>query len=134
MAIRKILKRYLQKQNGSMTIEFIGVLPYFFLIFVLLWQVVASGIAVVTTQNALNEASKTYSLTENYTEAQAVASDIIGNSDIVSMHSFNIDPGINSNEYDLEIEIVHGLIFIPEIWRENTSINFSHSTSGRLLE
>ena len=35
-----------RNERGSLSIEFLGILPFYFLFFLLLWQVVASGYAV----------------------------------------------------------------------------------------
>jgi hypothetical protein len=68
-----------QKTNekGSASIEFIAMIPFVFLLMVMLWQLLIGAYALITAQSAANEAAKVYSTTENQAEATSAASKIV---------------------------------------------------------
>ncbi|WP_133578877.1 TadE family protein [Aureibacillus halotolerans] len=49
------------KENGSISIEFLGILPIFLLFVALFWQFLVTGFALMTVQSAVNEAAMVYS-------------------------------------------------------------------------
>ena len=60
----------IRNEKGSMSIEFLGILPFYFLFFLLLWQVVASGYAVLSLKSAANDGAQVYALTKSHSEAK----------------------------------------------------------------
>ncbi|HHW38076.1 MAG TPA: pilus assembly protein [Bacillales bacterium] len=110
------IKKKLKEEKGSMTLEFLMVMPYYFFFFLLLWQAVASGITFMNVQSAVNEAAKTYSVTGDTDKAFEVAQNAIGFSDIMYFENFSILPK-SSKEFVAKIEVKHGLVFIPKEWR-----------------
>lgn len=122
----------LRNEKGSVSIEFLGVLPYFFLFFLLLWQVVGSGYAVVKARAAVNEAGKVYAMTKDLSQAEQTARKMIGNSDNLRFQSLQLSGG--ANDFQLVLESSHGLVFIPTQWRPAASITFSQTAAGRVME
>ncbi|MBT2691245.1 pilus assembly protein [Bacillus sp. ISL-47] len=127
------LKKKLQEEKGSMTLEFLTVMPYYFFFFLLLWQAVASGLTMMKAQSAVNEAAKYYAVTEEYSEAYSIASDAIGVSDIMTFQGFDIHTGFNG-EFEAVIQLRHGLVFVPKEWRNKASINFTHKVNSRVIK
>ncbi|GIP41195.1 hypothetical protein J31TS4_44750 [Paenibacillus sp. J31TS4] len=119
-------------EKGAVSIEFLGVLPYFFLFFLLLWQAVASGYAVVTARSAANEAAKVYAMTKSQTEAEAMARTIIGGSENLQFQHLSISP--SGKSFELKLETSHGIVFIPEAWRPAASLSFTQTAAGRVIE
>ena len=70
-------KKYIKNEEGSATIEFLGILPFILLVLVIMWQLIVTIHAVILVQSAANEAGKVYSLTKDSSVASAAASDII---------------------------------------------------------
>lgn len=111
------IKKKLKEEKGSMTLEFLMVMPYYFFFFLLLWQAVASGITFMNVQSAVNEAAKTYSVTGDEVKAFDVAQDAVGFSDMMYFENFSILP-TSGKEFVAKIEVKHGLVFIPKEWRD----------------
>ena len=59
------LKQRLKNEKGSASIEFLGMVPYVFLLMVMSWQMVIGAFAYITVQSAANEAAKVYATTSN---------------------------------------------------------------------
>ena len=81
--INRKSKKHLQNEKGAITFEFLGILPFFFMFFLLLWQVVGSGYAVFTAKTAVNDAAKTFAATKDINDAVLAAKTTIGSSDIL---------------------------------------------------
>ncbi|WP_077210655.1 hypothetical protein [Bacillus dakarensis] len=110
------LKKKLKEEKGSMTLEFLMVMPYYLFFFLLLWQAVASGITFMKTQSAVNEAAKIYSVTGERDEAYNAAKAAIGVSDIMSFEDLVIPPHGTSKEFTAVIKVDHWFVFIPKEW------------------
>lgn len=67
------LNEKLKSEEGSSTIEFLGILPFILLVVMIAWQLIISVQAVVVAQSAANEAAKVYSITEDSFEATEAA-------------------------------------------------------------
>lgn len=127
------LTKKLREEKGSMTLEFLMVLPYYLLFFLILWQAVASGIAIMKTQSAVNEAAKLYALTEDRSEAENLAKKELGSSDIMAFRGFDIILH-SKGEFEAVLEIDHGLVFIPNKWRSKASVEFAHSVNSKVIK
>ena len=66
------VRRLIKDEKGSLSIEFLGILPLYFLLFLLLWQVVASGYAVISLKAAASDAAQVYAVSEDYYETKEV--------------------------------------------------------------
>ncbi|WP_066300888.1 TadE/TadG family type IV pilus assembly protein [Bacillus sp. FJAT-29937] len=128
-------KKMLREEKGSMTLEFLMVLPYYFFFFLLLWQVVASGITFMKAQSAVNEAAKVYSITADIDEAKIKAKEILGSSDMMTFKDFYIDPPHSSDDFKATIEFDHGFVFIPKQWRKDAAIeNISLNVHSKVIK
>lgn len=126
-------KEKLQNEKGSITLEFLTVLPYYFFFFLLLWQAVASGITIMQAQSAVNEAAKIYSITEIESDARDEVEKAIGSSDIMTFERFNITSS-GGKEFVAEVELKHGLVFVPKEWRKDTSLPLKLSATSRVIK
>lgn len=128
--IREIAK----EEKGSVSLEFLTVLPYYLFFFLILWQVVASGLTFMKAQSAVNEAAKVYSVTSDTVKAKEIAEDILGYSDIMQFKEFKIKPGSAAREFEAELTYEHGLIFIPKDWRKKATLTFTQSVDSRVIK
>lgn len=126
------IKKRIQEEKGSFTLEFLMVMPYYLFFMLLLWQAVASGITIMQAQSAVNEAAKIYSITKNESEASAAAENIIGHSDIMSFVNLDVSP--SGKEFVAEVKLRHGLVFVPKEWRNTVSVELTHAATGRVIE
>ena len=117
-----------------MSLEFIGILPFLFLFILLLWQVVASGYGILTTQSAVSEAASVYSVTQNVQEAQQKAQDVVGSGDIITFTNLSIPSGDSQGNFKATINVHLNLIFLPNDWQGNLNIPFSLTTSSRVID
>lgn len=54
------LKKIVSNEKGSVTVEFIAILPFVFLIMLICWQFLVGVYGVIISQSAANEAAKVY--------------------------------------------------------------------------
>lgn len=128
-------KKMLREERGSMTLEFLMVFPYYLFFFLILWQVVVSGITFMKAQSAVNEAAKVYSITADIDEARDKAKEIIGSSDIITIQKFYIDPPKPTDDFQAIIEFNHSLVFIPTDWRKHFgSKDFSFNAHSKVIK
>lgn len=116
-----------------MTLEFLVVVPLYLMLFLLLWQAVASGITIMQAQSAVNEAAKIYSLTGIESDARLAVQNAIGTSDIMKYEDFTITP-LGGNEFVAEVKLTHGLVFVPKEWRNRASIPLEHTATSRVIK
>lgn len=128
MKLNSLRKR--NNERGSISIEFLGVLPFYFLFFLLLWQTVASGYAVFVTRAAVNDAAKVYAIGQG--DYQQVAKDYIGDNDLLKYVNCQVSGG--GKDFTMVLEVRHGLSFIPASYRDKVSINFKQEVTGRMLD
>lgn len=127
------IRKRIQEEKGSATLEFLMVMPYYLFFFLILWQAVASGLTILQAQSAVNEAAKIYAITESEYEAREAAKDAIGFSDIMTFEDFDI-PVQSGKEFVAEVKLKHGLVFVPKEWRKVASVPLTHTATGRVLE
>lgn len=130
MKTRKILKN----ERGSLSIEFLGILPLYFLLFLLLWQVVASGYAVISLKAAASDAAKVYAVSEDYYETKEVIDESIGGASILQDHQFVIRnvPG-SSDLFEITITAKHPLVFLPDSIADSALISLDSKAIGKVL-
>lgn len=130
------MKKKINNEDGSATIEFLAMVPLVFLIMMILWQFLVAGYAVIVAQSALNEAAKTYAVTEDIGEATSSANNLVnkagGNIEILSP----LDPVNNgNNHFTLRMHVNLDLIFIPDsIAGYIPKVSFTREISGRVME
>ncbi|MEO4054211.1 pilus assembly protein [Solibacillus sp. CAU 1738] len=127
-------KKVLRSEKGSISIEFLGILPFYFLFFLLLWQVVASGFAVFNLKAAALEGAQIYAMSENDLETEAVINQSLEGGELLTNYSFQInrDPH-NSDLFVITVTAKHPLVFLPNSWRENTLITLNSKATGKVL-
>ncbi|MFF2532959.1 TadE/TadG family type IV pilus assembly protein [Brevibacillus sp. NPDC058079] len=71
------LKKIVSNEKGSVTVEFIAILPFVFLIMLICWQFLVGVYGVIISQSAANEAAKVYAITGNSGEAIQAAKNVV---------------------------------------------------------
>jgi hypothetical protein len=130
--MKKLLNR-VRNEDGALTFEFLGIVPLFFMFFLLLWQVVASGYAVYTLKMAVNEGAKTYSATKSYAEAETRVLEALGSSSVIQYSGMSITNLDGSGKFELEVKANHFLIFVPSQWKDDTALSFDDSAVSKVL-
>ncbi|RCW65832.1 TadE/TadG family type IV pilus assembly protein [Saliterribacillus persicus] len=130
--MKKFFKQF-QNENGALSFEFLGILPLFFMLFIILWQVVASGYAIHTVQSAANEGAKIFAATQDINEAQDAVQQSIGSSDVLNYSSMNVVTLNGNGKFKLNVEAEHYLIFVPDVWRSTTSFSLEESIVSQVL-
>jgi len=132
--------RALQNERGSVTVEFIGILPFVFLILLILWQFLTGVYAVIIAQSAANEAAKVYSITGNSSEAKKAAREIVNSAG--GGISYNDSNSSISHEganlFVARIGVNLDLFFIPDFIKQNMEekdrvISLSRELRGRVV-
>ena len=126
------IKRILKDEKGSLSIEFLGILPFYFLFFLLLWQVVASGYAVLSLKAAANDGAQVYSVTGDYYEALEMVNKSIGGGNLIQNHTVTVSPDAdNPSLFEIKIQASHPLVFLPDSWQKSTMISLESTASGK---
>ena len=124
--------KIIRNEKGSLSIEFLGILPFYFLFFLLLWQVVASGYAVLHLKSAANDGAQMFAITDSFMEAKDTVMESIGGSNLLKEANVNITL-TGDNLFELQIEANHPLVFIPEKWKSTMSVPIKSTVSGKVL-
>ena len=129
-----VFRDKLKNERGSLSIEFLGILPFYFLFFLLLWQVVASGYAVIHLKSVASDAAKVYAVSENYDETKDIIDKAIGNSDMLKNHTFEIRKDVYDPElFVITIQADHSLVFLPSNFKEKVPIKLDSKAIGKVL-
>ncbi|WP_034262646.1 TadE/TadG family type IV pilus assembly protein, partial [Bacillus sp. J33] len=126
------IKHILKDQKGSISLEFIGVLPFFFMFMLLIFQGFALGYGVVTAQSAVNEAAKVYAAGDTFEEAKAAAMKVVGNSSSVSFSNLSKSEDSEGN-FEATITVKVDLLFVPDQWKSINSLNVTQKASSRVM-
>lgn len=70
-------KKRIKNENGSASIEFLGMVPLLLLLFVMLWQFLVVGYALIVTHSAVNEGAKVYAVTNDPDKAADKAAEVM---------------------------------------------------------
>lgn len=130
--MKKHLRPKWQNEEGAISIEFLGILPFFFMFFLLLWQVVGTGYAVFTAKTAANDAAKTFAATDDLTEAINAAKDSIGTSNVLKYKNLTTPEYANGN-FKLVLYTEHTLSFIPDRWKKHATFELNEEAYGKVL-
>jgi len=136
--MREGLLRQLARERGSVTIEFIGVLPLVFLIMLVCWQFLLGVYAVITAQAAAHEAAKVYAVTQDEAEASDAARKVIdaaGGGIGFSAASIHETGG---GYFTAEVDVALELAVLPDIIKDNLDpedkvISFSREIESRVV-
>lgn len=126
-------KNKLNNEKGAITFEFLGILPFFFMFFLLLWQVVASGYAVFTAKTAVNNAAKTFAATNDINEAEQVAIETIGTSSVINYENMQVTFLDGQGKFEMKLSAKHSLVFVPSPWKNAASLDFNQEAIGKVL-
>ncbi len=124
-----------KEEEGSATVEFLGILPFILIIVMIAWQMIVGIQAVVVAQSAANEAAKVYSMTEDSVEATQAAQKIVEAGG--SYLSFNGASGMGSKDFTTKINVKIDLVFLPnKLFSGNKapSIPYSTEASGKVIK
>lgn len=127
------MKRILKEERGSLSIEFLGILPFYFLFFLLLWQVVASGYAVLSLKAAANDGAHVYSVTGDYYETLEAVNKSIGGGSLIQNHTVTVNLVGHSDLFEVKINASHPLVFLPDSWQNSTMISLESTATGKEL-
>lgn len=122
----------LKNEKGALSIEFLGILPFYFLFFLLLWQVVASGYAVMSLKSAANDGASVYAMTEDAGEAEGAVMQSIGGSGLLTGTSVSVSPQGNGS-FTLTVSAQHPLVFIPAQWKTQTAVSLNSKAAGKVF-
>ena len=86
--IRKFSHR---RRKGASTIEFVIILPLFFVLCMVVWQFVITGMAVMDTQAALRDAVKVAATTGNVEKAEKLGKESFGDSTQYVLDDFEVE-------------------------------------------
>lgn len=126
------LFRMSKNEKGAVSIEFLGILPFFFMFFLLLWQVVGTGYAVFTAKTAVNDAAKTYAATNDLTAAENAAKNAIGSSNVLTFN-YLVPEFLGNGHFKLVLDTDHYLTFVPERWRPSLTLDIQQEAYGKVL-
>src|SRR5699024_2525517 len=109
----KLLKRRFKNEDGSATIEFLGILPLALLLLMIIWQFIVGINGVLVTQSAANEYAKVYSITQNAGEASAAADNILSTAGNYLQSQGVSVSNLGSKEFTAEANVNIRLVFLP---------------------
>ncbi|HAM79743.1 TadE/TadG family type IV pilus assembly protein [Ornithinibacillus bavariensis] len=132
----KWLNKIRKSENGSATIEFLGIVPLALIFLMIIWQFIVGVNAVVVAKSAVNEYAEVYSVTKDLNDARDAAKTIIdATGDYLVFDSFTTEPGEYDKEFTAELAVNIKLVFIPELFRGSVpSIPYSATAYGRVIE
>ncbi|MBO8164394.1 MAG: pilus assembly protein [Brevibacillus sp.] len=111
---------FFNSQKGSVTIEFIGILPAVFIAMLVLWQFLLGVYAVIVTQSAANEAAKVYAITGDESEAEQAAENIVETAgETLTFGHVSITHTASDGYFTVHVDVSFNLTFLPEILTKN---------------
>lgn len=136
MNLLQVLKRKFKKEDGSATIEFLGILPLALMLLMIVWQFIVGINGVMVTQSAANEYAKVYSITQNVGEASAAADGILSTAGNYLQSQGVSGSSLGSKEFTAEASVNIRLVFLPsELFGYSIpSIPYSATASSRVIE
>lgn len=125
----------LKNEKGSATIEFLGMLPFVFLIVLIFWQFLVAGYALMVTQSAVNEAAKTYAITSDIEEARDSAKGFLEKAGDNLVYESMPEPTLDNKNFEMTLNVEFQFSILPEsLFGELSKIPFSRTISGRVME
>lgn len=133
---RMRLKRIAANEKGSVTVEFIAILPFVFLIMLICWQFLVGVYGVIISQSAANEAAKVYAITGNSGEAMQAAKNVVNAAGgYISFNDCDIT-GNGSGYFTAKVGVQMELAFLPDwlyIEKEDRYISFDREITSRVM-
>jgi hypothetical protein len=128
------LKKLRNNEDGSVTIEFLGMVPIALILLMVILQFIVGINGVLVTQSAANEYASVYSVTKNTSEAQSAANEILNSAgNYLSANGISNNGGKN---FTAEVNINIKLIFLPSQISGYSipQIPYTATASGRVIE
>ncbi|GAB3047732.1 TadE/TadG family type IV pilus assembly protein [Virgibacillus ainsalahensis] len=126
-------RKKLRSEEGSATIEFLGVVPLALLLLMILIQFIVGINGVLVTQSAANEYANVYSITKNHGEAQQAANKVLSSTgNYLQLQSISA-PSAGAKEFETTVSVRLQMVFLPD-FVSAPSIPFSSTAYGRVIE
>lgn len=133
--LNKLKKKNLSNERGAISIEFLGVLPFYFFFFLILWQAVSTGYVIMTAKTAVNEAAKYYAMTEDAVEAKLMISNVLATTSLIEESNISVGPHPEKAEmFVVSVSATQPLVFVPDLWKEKASLPIEVKTVGRQFQ
>ncbi len=130
------LKKIVSNEKGSVTVEFIAILPFVFLIMLICWQFLVGVYGVIISQSAANEAAKVYAITGNSGEAMQAAKNVVDAAGgYISFKGADISGGVDGY-FTAKVGVQMELGFLPDwlyIKEEDRYISFDREMTSRVM-
>ncbi|WP_139343333.1 TadE/TadG family type IV pilus assembly protein [Virgibacillus siamensis] len=125
-----------KSEDGSATIEFLGIVPLALMLLMIIVQFVVGVNAVLVTQSAANEYATVYSVTENPAEAATAAREILSSTGNYLQASSISGSNLGSKEFSASVSVNIHLIFLPEeiLGYSLPSVPYTTEAYGRVIE
>ncbi|MFC4558650.1 TadE/TadG family type IV pilus assembly protein [Virgibacillus kekensis] len=130
------LRKLQKNEEGSATIEFLGIVPLAFLLLMIIWQFIVGINGVLITQSAANEYASVYSITKSHVEAHQAANEIL-NATGDYLHTVAISgPPAGVKEFEANVSVNIEFVFLPDrIFGEiSPFIPYTSTAYGRVIE
>lgn len=132
--------RQLSNEKGSVTIEFIGILPLIFLFMLICWQFLIGVYGNIVAQSAANEAAKVFAITGNQDSALNAAKKVLSGAG--GGIGFNGGDSYIENQGNGYFKVTVGanleIVFLPDILTDNMEpedkfISFQRDITSRVV-
>ncbi|MDQ0243883.1 uncharacterized protein (UPF0333 family) [Bacillus fengqiuensis] len=130
-------KKHIHNEKGSASIEFLGMVPLLLLLFVMLWQFLIVGYALIVTHSAVNEGAKVYAVTENPLEASAKAHDVMSKvgASIRQTVPLTVNYSGGSPDFTAVLQTEVELVFLPADMRKGLpAIPIKQEATSRVIQ
>ncbi|WP_174614154.1 TadE/TadG family type IV pilus assembly protein [Virgibacillus ihumii] len=129
-------KEKVKSEDGSATIEFLGIVPLALMLLMIIVQFVVGINAVLVTQSAANEYATVYSVTKNPAEASDAASEILSSTGSYLQTTSISGSGLGNKEFSANVSVNIHLLFLPEeiFGYPLPSVPYSTTAYGRVIE
>src|SRR5690606_20126451 len=127
----EFIKKCLKKEEGSATIEFLGIIPLAILFLVILIEFVAAIHAVAVVESAANEYANVYAMTKDASEANEAANNILNSAgDHIQPGAISVTSG---KEFTATVNATIDLMFLSNYF-PNLKVPYSATAYGRVIE
>lgn len=129
------LKLISRDEEGSATLEFLGMVPLVFVVMLIAWQFVVGVHGVIVAQSAVNEAAKVYSITGDWGEAREAAQSTVNHISYLQLKSADTAM-TGDSQFKAMVSVDIDLVFLPDMLFPNgePSIPFTSEASGKVIE
>lgn len=111
LGMQRLLKSLTRERRGSITVEFIVVLPLVIMAALLVWQMAVAGLAVMDTQVAIRDAVRVAATTGNTEKAEAHGRESFGKSSYYRLKEFKVE--IKDGKAIAQGKTTIDLVFLP---------------------